>query len=151
MKIPTVLLAALVCAICSTDVKASDDQLCSVATLKGGYGFTFTGSAHTAAGQSPRAGVGRWVMDGRGTFWGTVTIVADGAVLRRPLIGTYVVEADCTGSAEVTFTDSADGHSTFDLVIDDDGNEIRVVVTPPAGAPVPLTQTSILRRQHTRD
>ena len=148
MNTRTLLLITSLCAAWPTALWADGpEHECSVATLHGSFGFTFTGTAHTPAGPSPRAGVGRYLIDGQGNLVGTVTINADGIVLRRPLVGTYTVDADCTGSIAITFIDAADGQATFDMVIDDDGREIRTVTTPPPGAVNPLTLTAVLRKQ----
>src|ERR671927_152369 len=106
MNTRTLLLIASICIALPAFARADeDDHGCSVATLHGGYGFTFTGTARTATGVSQRGGVGRYVLDGIGNLVGTVTINADGNVIRRPLVGTYIVDADCTGSIAITFTD----------------------------------------------
>jgi hypothetical protein len=151
MNARSLLLIASLCAAWPTAAWADDDEReCSVATLRGGFGFTFTGTANTPGGPSHRGGVGRWELDGLGSLVGTVTINADGNVVRRTLVGTYTVEPDCTGSVAITFTDAADGHATFDLVIDDDGREFRTVTTPPPGAANPPTLTAVARKQFSR-
>ena len=151
MKARSLLMIALLCGAWPTTAWADgDDHECSVATLRGSYGFTFTGTANTPGGPSQRGGVGRIVFDGLGNLIGTVTANTDGAVLRRTFVGTYTVEADCTGSLSNTFTDALDGHATFDVVIDDDGREYRTITTPPPNAPNPPTLTSIGRKQFTR-
>jgi hypothetical protein len=151
MRARSLLIIASLCAAWPTAVWADDgDHRCSVATLQGGFGFTFTGTANTPGGPSQRGGVGRIVFDGLGNLIGTVTSNSDGAVLRRTFVGTYTVAADCTGSFSNTFTDALDGHATFDVVIDDDGSEYRSITTPPPGAPNPATLTSIGRKQFQR-
>ena len=133
----------------SVNVQArSEEPECSLANLEGGFGVTFTGSAHTAAGESPRAGVQRITFDGDGHFDGTQTTVRQGIPARRTFVGTYSVNSDCTGSSILTFTDAAGGEVRSDFVIDDDGNELRQVLT---SAPAdPLTVTSIGRKQFSR-
>jgi len=151
MNARSLLLIACLCTASPTAARADgDEHACSVATLRGSFGFTFTGTANTPGGPSQRGGVGRFVFDGLGNLIGTVTSNSDGAVLRRTLVGTYTLEADCTGSLAVTFTDALDGHATFDLVVDDDGREYRTVTTPPPGAPNPPTLTSIGKKQFSR-
>jgi hypothetical protein len=148
MNTRSLLLIASLCTAWPTAVWAQgEEHECSVATLRGGFGFTFTGTAHTPDGPSPRAGIGRFVIDGEGNLVGTNTTNADGIVLRRTLVGTYTVEADCTGSVAITFTDPLGGQATFDVVIDDDGKEFRTVTTPPPDATNPLTLTSVARKQ----
>jgi hypothetical protein len=146
MNARTLLLIASLCAWPAA-LWADDEHECSVATLRGTFGFTFTGTARTPTGPSQRGGIGRFVIDGQGNIVGAITSNADGVVLRRPLVGTYTVEADCTGSIAVDFLDALDGHATFDMVIDDDGKEFRTVSTPPAGAVNPPTLTAVSRKQ----
>lgn len=151
MKARGVLLIVLLCATWPAALWADgDDHECSVATLRGSYGFTTTGTANTPGGPSHIGGVGLVVYDGRGNFVGKATVNIDGSVLRRTFVGTYTVAADCTGTLFETFTDALDGRATFDLVIDDDGREYRAVITPPPGAPNPATLTSIARKQFSR-
>ena len=152
MNARAVLLIALLCATWPAAVWADgDDHECSVATLRGSYGVTFTGTANTPGGPSQIGGVARIVFDRYGNLTGTATSNIDGTVLlRRPFVGTYTVAADCTGSFSRTFTDALDGRATFDMVIDDDGREFRTVVTPPPGAPNPATLTTIGRKQFSR-
>jgi|SRR5690349_11657504 hypothetical protein len=149
MNARTLLLVAALCTAGSAAAWA-DDHECSVATLHGSFGFTFTGTARTATGVSQRGGIGRYEIDGMGNLVGAITSNADGVVLRRPLVGTYTVDPDCTGSVAVDFTDALDGHATFDMVIVDDGREFRTVSTPPPGAVNPPTLTAVARKQFLR-
>ena len=146
MNTRTLLLMASLCTAWPAAIWA-DEHECSVATLHGSFGFTFTGTARTPTAVSQRGGIGRYVIDGIGNLVGAITSNADGVVLRRPLVGTYIVDADCTGSIAIDFTDALGGHATFDMVIDDDGKEIRTVSTPPPGAANPATLTAVLRKQ----
>jgi len=148
MNARIVLLIASLCAAWPVCLWAGDDEHeCSVATLHGSYGITFTGTANTPGGPSQRGGVGLVVYDGRGNLVGKVTLNIDGTVLRRTFVGTYTVAADCTGTISEMFTDALDGRATFDLVIVDDGRETRSITTPPPGTPNPATLTTIGRKQ----
>jgi hypothetical protein len=148
MNARVLLLIASLCAAWPVCLWADDDEHeCSVATLHGSYGITFTGTANTPGGPSQRGGVGLVVYDGRGNLVGKVTLNIDGTVLRRTFVGTYTVAADCTGTISEMFTDALDGRATFDLVIDDDGRETRTITTPPLGTPNPATLTTIGRKQ----
>jgi hypothetical protein len=151
MNAETVLLTVSLFAAWPTAVWADDDEhQCSVATLHGSFGVTFTGTANTPDGPSQRGGIARTVFDGRGKVVGKASSVADGAVFLRTFAGTYTVAADCTGSMSTMFTDALDGRATYDLVIDDDGREFRLVATPPPGTPSPVTLTAIGRKQFSR-
>jgi hypothetical protein len=148
MTARTVLL--IVSLAIAAPAAAADDHDCSTATLRGAFAFTFSGTARIGSGVSQRGGIGRYEMDGQGNIVGAITSNADGVVLRRPLIGSYTVEADCTGTIAVDFLDAIGGHATFDLIIDDDGREFRTVSTPPAGAVNPATLTAVFRRQFSK-
>jgi YD repeat-containing protein len=149
MNARTLLLTLSLCLAASPALWA-DDHECSVATLHGAFAFTFTGTARTASGVSQRGGIGRYEWDGRGNLVGSITSNADGVVLRRALIGTYTVDEDCTGTIAVDFLDALGGHATFDMIIDDDGREVRTVSTPPPGAVNPATLTAVFRKQFSR-
>jgi hypothetical protein len=93
---------------------------CSNATLKGSFGFSGSGSF---AGTTPFVAIGRISFDGTGNLEGTASVSNGTTVFRFPFSGTYTVNSDCTGSN--TFSDGT--HS--DIVIDDDGTEIRFIRT----------------------
>ena len=108
----------------------SEDRDCSVRTLRGSYGFSIDGQI--LAG--PRAGLLRGVamtqFDGRGNLqqvdFTTINGVPTGNDW-RPATGSYRVNADCTGTAEIV---PADGSPTLKLrlVVVRDGKEVRTVV-----------------------
>src|SRR5205085_10528704 len=77
MKGSALLLIITLCLACPTDVWA-DEHDCSLETLRGAFGFTFTGTAKTATGTSQRGGIGRYVIDGEGNIGGAITSNADG-------------------------------------------------------------------------
>jgi len=149
MTARTLLVLVSLCAAAPTTASA-DDHECSIATLRGAFGFTFSGTVRTATGVSQRGGIGRFEIDGQGNIAGAITSNADGVVLHRPLVATYTVDADCTGTIAVDFLDAIGGHATFDMVIDDDGREFRTVSTPPPGAVNPPTLTAVARRQFSK-
>ena len=106
---------------------------CSTQTLKGPFGFSFSGGAVIGGFEGkPGAVVGLITFDGRGQLTGVVTANANGRVLpQREIQGTYTVNPDCTGSVTAAavpvplLTFQADG------VIVSDGAEILVVGTNP--------------------
>ena len=108
----------------------SEDGNCSVRTLRGSYGFSIDGQI--LAG--PRAGLLRGVamteFDGRGNLrqvdFTTINGVPTGTDW-RPATGSYKVNADCTGTAEIV---QGDGSPTLKLrlVVVRDGKEVRTVV-----------------------
>jgi hypothetical protein len=99
-------LAALVSAASAADEKRG----CTNASLKGSYGLNLNGST----GGLPTSAVGLLTADGEGNFSATFTISVNGGVTTgAQAVGTYTVNADCTGSA----TDSTDNlHYTLVIV-----------------------------------
>jgi len=80
----------------------------------------------------PFAEIGRQTFDGRGNTDATATLSANGNIFRVTVQGTYVVNPDCTGS--MTLYVSPFGATVLlDFVIDDDGAELRAIITD-AGA-----------------
>jgi hypothetical protein len=107
-----------------------EDGNCSVRTLRGSYGFSIDGQI--LAG--PRAGLLRGVamaeFDGRGNYKQVDFTTINGVPVGNdwsPATGTYRVNADCTGTAEIV---QADGRPTLKLrlVVVRGGKEVRTVV-----------------------
>lgn len=106
---------------------------CSIATLKGSFGYTSTGTLLDSDVPAPYAGpfaeVGRQTFDGKGNTNATATVSSNGNILQHATIrGTYTVNADCTGSMTLYVVQfQATAHADF--VIDRDGAEIRAIGT----------------------
>ena len=111
-------------------VHAQDADLegCSAATLKGGYGLTFSGYSTNGAVPAPInafipvAGEGLVTFDGNGNLSASETVSLGGHAIPVNLPGTYTVSSDCTG----TLT-TANAH--LNLVIVRNGKEILAVNT----------------------
>ena len=109
---------------------------CSNLSLQGGYGFTNTGVLLQGGARLDVASGGRLVYDGLGRVSGTGTLSLNGLVIDGTLTGTYNVNADCTGSDQLTFTPLNPAnpllppfHDTF--VIVDKGLKVRLIDTDP--------------------
>lgn len=112
--------------------QADEHRGCSNASLQGSFGFTNTGTniALPPPLAGPIAQIGRQTFDGRGNTHGIGTLSANGNIIRVTVQGTYVVNPDCTGS--LTLDVSPFGSTVnVDFVIDDDGAELRALVTDP--------------------
>jgi hypothetical protein len=93
-------------------LRADDDgpKTCSNRTLRGDYGFTIGG---TILPPSPAPalllrGLALTRFDGHGNFSQVDFVTVNGAPSRtdwRPATGTYDVNPDCTGTAEINFPD----------------------------------------------
>jgi len=128
--------------------QAGEDQECSNATLRGSFGFTSTGMllAIPPPSAGPFAEIGRQTFDGKGdNTEGTATLSANGNIGHVTFFGTYVVNPDCTGS--MTLFVSNGRTITLDFVIDDDGAELRALLT---STPSGNTESRAYRKQSSR-
>jgi hypothetical protein len=125
--------------------QAGENRGCSNATLHGSFGYTATGTLLPTAVPAPLAGpfgeIGRQTFDGNGNTTATATINANGNIVNVTIEGTYTVNPDCTGS--MTRDVSPLGVTAHDdLVIDDDGVELRTTATDPGAI-----ETYVYRKQ----
>jgi hypothetical protein len=96
---------------------------CSNAILKGAYGFQ--GFATIVPAGTPRALIGRFILDGAGNWSATLTMNDNGTIRRITDAGTYIVNPDCTG----TLTPAS---GSVEIVIVDKGKEFYQMRTDPA-------------------
>jgi hypothetical protein len=125
---------------------SAEHKECSVASLDGSFGFTSTGTllALPAPLAGPFGEVGRQTFDGQGNTDATATISLNGNIKQLTIQGTYVVNADCTGSMTVLISPlGVTGH--LDFVIDDDEAEVRAIATGPG-----TIETRVYRKQFER-
>jgi hypothetical protein len=97
---------------------------CSNTSLHGGYGFH--GIATIAPAGTPRAILGLFTLDGKGTFSSTLTVNDNGVIRRTIDSGTYTVNADCTG----TILPVSGG--AVEIVVVDSGREFYQMRTDPS-------------------
>jgi hypothetical protein len=96
-------------------------QQCSVGKLQGRYVFT---------GQGTNLHYGAFDFDGAGKFLGKQTSLRSTlAVQRETLSGTYVLDADCTGT--MTLKGQPGGTAHWDVFVTSDGKKGRMVRTDP--------------------
>jgi hypothetical protein len=108
----------------STGVVAySQTTACSSADLKGDYGFSFHGK--NLGMKVEMLMVGRIEADGKGNFKGVHSESVNGSIDHGPFSGTYVINPDCTGSAEMNF--GGPNVEKVDIVLVDDGSEILMI------------------------
>jgi len=124
-------------------VQANEHKGCSNASLRGSFGFTNTGTnlALPPPFAGPIAQIGRQTFDGRGNTHATTTLSANGNILSATAEGTYVVNPHCTGSMTL-FVSPFGVTVNADFVIDDDGAELRAIITD-AGA----IETLVFKKQ----
>lgn len=129
-QLSAALLAGAIVLSSVSNARADDDRQrgCSVATLRGSFGYTVTGEIVGGPSAGPFGAVGILTFDGKGNFENVRTISRNGAISRQVQgIGTYIVNADCSGS--LVFVDGGVVTLGTDLVIDDDGKELRMIAT----------------------
>jgi hypothetical protein len=116
---PSIVLLLFISALQAT----AEDHTCSNISLKGSYGFVLNG---TIVGFGPLAIVGLASFDGAGNWSRNETAVVNGNVLPpETVVGTYTVNADCTGST----ADAQGHHSQFVMV--EHGKELLSMGTDP--------------------
>jgi hypothetical protein len=127
---------------------SSINLACSNATLAGAYSFQITGQILApAAAAGPVSGVALTVFDGFGNLTQVDNVVHNGVAPVedwRPAVGTYTVNANCTGTFTFTPqpTNQADAGPALmvHFVVSPDGSQIRTVVTSSPNTP-PFTSS----------
>ena len=110
--------------------QSGEDGDCSVRTLRGAYGFSIDGQILAGPRMGLLRGVAMTRFDGRGNLsqvdFTTINGVPTGNDW-RPATGSYRVNADCTGTAEII---PGDGSPTIKLrlVVVRNGKEVRTIV-----------------------
>jgi hypothetical protein len=106
---------------------------CDLRSLRGSYGYTMVGGVNDGSDRTLHthatfAGFGRIVFNGRGGHSGVEVVNLASHFINRSYVGTYTVNADCTGilrrveipasNAVVRFVIVDDGKQVFFMQID---------------------------------
>ena len=105
---------------------------CDNSSFSGAYGFADTGYAFdTSGGVHLTAGTGKIVADGNGNLSGTDTNSLDGNISHRTFIGTYSLNADCTGSVtlQIAVSGGSGGTAHADIVAVNNARQINYLQT----------------------
>jgi len=134
-----VLALAVAAAFSATSVSA---QNCSSETLKGDYAFRISGEIFAGASLIYRDGIALTSFDGSHLLTQVDWVLANGVPVAGPTdangfhtdeTGTYSVNENCTGQAEINFPTPPGGTSgavlKLFLVISDDGRQLNTIVT----------------------
>jgi hypothetical protein len=106
---------------------SAEAQQCSNSTLQGAYGFhAFATIVSPGSPGTPRAIIGVFTLDGRGSWTSKLTLDDNGSIIPRSDTGTYIVNADCTG----TLFPASGG--SVEIVVVDGGREFYQMRTNPA-------------------
>ena len=107
---------------------------CDVSALTGRYGYTQNGFFFDSNNNTFfYSAAGAFATDGGGNLTGAETNSVNGGVTQgAPFSGSYTVNTDCSGSMVFNypaFSGNPAFTSTFDFVITDGGNAVRIVET----------------------
>lgn len=149
-----VAVAAMVVSVVRPNTSAAQalpadghEPACSEATIAGDYGVQGTGTQ-----QLPDGRIESWIgitlknYDGAGNVTNLENVKGSirGLATDRRSVGTYKVNADCTGSTRFEPVPGIIVEGRF--VIVDDGNEIRSLSAAPPGAMVAGVEKRVRRR-----
>jgi len=154
VKRTVITLAIVSCALlasASTAIAQEDDHRCNNGLIEGSYGFSVQGTKLAGLGLvGLQVGVAMTHFDGQGGLSQIDTVTIDGKVAadftHPPANGTYTVNADCTGSFTLIFTDGRPPVTTAFVVVEG-GREIDTVVTSAGGAQGILATGSVGKRR----
>jgi hypothetical protein len=111
-------------------IRAQDEGGCSIASVAGKWGFTTNGAV---VGIGPRDSLGIFTLDGAGNLvHAKATSSLNGTVTDETFSGTYKVNPDCTGQFAIEIFDLSGNKlltATLNIVIDDNGRELRAMFT----------------------
>ncbi|MBN9615197.1 MAG: hypothetical protein BGO25_03540 [Acidobacteriales bacterium 59-55] len=122
------LSQAVVISVAQQDTQQAAPH-CSNSSLNGGYGFSVNG---ITAGGLQYSLVGRFVADGKGGVTGTSTQSVAGAISRPTFTAKYTVNADCTGTTDITFDFGLT--TPLDFIITDDGKSVYIISAGATGS-----------------
>lgn len=142
-KIVNALLISTLASFSGIASSAEDVQShCSSATIEGDYAFRVSGEVFTAAGLVYRDGIALTHFDGHHLLTQVDYVLANGVPVAGPTdangfhtdeTGTYSVNENCTGEAEIDFATPPEGTSgaiiKLFFVISDDGRQLNTIVT----------------------
>lgn len=114
----------------------SPSRFCNNQLIAGAYGFFLQGTKLAGTPAGAQVGVAMTEFDGAGNLTQIDTVTIGGNTVadftHKPATGTYSVNADCTGTFTIKFTDGRPTVVT-NFVVVSNGNEIDTVVITPSG------------------
>jgi hypothetical protein len=144
----TLLFLTFLASVLHAQGGAQEGRICTERTIKGSYGYTFSGvrpaSPMPGAPIVEGRGVGIRIFDGQGNFTQVDSIkgVNTPALIDQPASGTYRINPDCTGTAFLTVP-GMPGAAEFRLVVVNNGKEIFFTLVNPVG---PMTLVHAVRQ-----
>lgn len=128
-------------------MSAAHASTCTMASIAGNWGYTYTGTLLLSSGPVPVAAVGRYSVDLNGNISGTQTRTVAGDTAQELIKGSETVNSDCTGTATIGVYDQSGNllrtgvlagvyvnngkevHDIFESLVLPDGTQLPVVIT----------------------
>jgi hypothetical protein len=110
-------------------VKRIQPATCSLATLEGPY--TLFGEGTVTLSNQPITHVGMVTYDGAGKFFGSDTIMLNGALIPDTFTGTYTVTGECMISVDIASSAVGVVHEKGWIVGQGKSTEVHLIVTDP--------------------
>jgi hypothetical protein len=112
-------------------VKRIRPAACSLATLKGSYALFGEGTVTAFDPSQPITHVGMVIYDGAGKFFGSDTIMLNGALVPDSFTGTYRITRECMISVDIVSSAVGVVHEQGWIVGQGKSKEVHLVVTDP--------------------
>jgi hypothetical protein len=156
--LPLLAAAAFAAAATGNAQINNTSRVCNNWLIAGVYGFTVEGNklsnppGSPALPLGPQVGIAITDFDGKGNLVQVDSVSIGGVQVANldetPTHGTYTVNADCTGTYTLNFTDGRPAVTTFFVVVDD-GKEIDAMVkgVPPNTIPGVIATRAIGKRR----
>jgi hypothetical protein len=97
---------------------------CGLTGKRGIFALNVAGSGN---GVGAVAAVGQVTLDGKGTLSGNETFSLNGTIYKPSVTGSYTVNSDCTGTAQITVTGFPT--SSYNLIVVNAGRGVLVIET----------------------
>jgi hypothetical protein len=152
----TLLAGLLLSAVALSAAPSAHAQQCSLASVAGKWGYTYTGTLILPTGTVPVAAVGRFTLDASGNLTGAQTRNNGGISSQETITARISVNADCTGTGNFNVYQSGQLVRTAALafVFDDDSRELRGIfesLTLTNGPSLPVVITVEAKRIFTTE
>ena len=119
---------------------------CSLTSVSGHFGFTYSGVGILPTGTVSVAAVGNYSTDATGNFVGSETSNFGGTSAFQTILGKITVNSDCSGTADVKVYQGGvlARTSLIHIQYDDNTREIRIIfqkLVLPNGSSLPVVVT----------
>jgi hypothetical protein len=147
-KIARTSLAVHSFAVLLTLMPAAHASTCTMASVAGNWGYTYTGVLILPSGPVPVAAVGRFTADVSGNISGTQTRTLAGATAHEVIKGSNTVNSDCTATATIGVYDQSGNllrTGVIAAVYVNNGREVREIfesLTLTDGTSLPVVITA---------